>query len=273
MVDGAAVLMTMFHAFRAMGIWGDERGTNMLDTGAHFYDVYETSDGKYVSIGSIEPQFYAELLRAHRPGGRRVAAPPARPHPVAGAQGALRGAVQDQDPRRVVRADGRHRRVLRPGAVHDRGARRTPTTWPASTFVERDGIVQPAPAPRFGRTPGAIQRPPAHAGQHTDEVLADWGVRRRPGSPSCARPAPSRDLLALRVGEPGHEAAPLACGPWLPWSASTPIPTTSPSPRPAPWPRLRPPATAWCWCWPPGASWASRARRAGRRRGAVGSDA
>src|SRR3546814_18278578 len=55
--------MTMFHAFRAMGIWDDARGTNMLDSGAHFYDVYETADGKYVSIGSIEPQFYAELLR------------------------------------------------------------------------------------------------------------------------------------------------------------------------------------------------------------------
>jgi alpha-methylacyl-CoA racemase len=57
MVDGAAVLMTMFHAFKAMGIWEDERGTNLLDTGAHFYEVYETSDAKFVSIGSIEPQF------------------------------------------------------------------------------------------------------------------------------------------------------------------------------------------------------------------------
>ncbi|MCP4222027.1 MAG: CoA transferase, partial [Actinomycetia bacterium] len=61
MVDGAASLMTFFHGFRAMGIWDDERGTNLLDTGAHFYDVYETSDAKFVSIGSIEPQFYAEL--------------------------------------------------------------------------------------------------------------------------------------------------------------------------------------------------------------------
>ena len=62
MVDGAAVLMAFFHGFRAMGIWDDQRGTNMLDTGAHYYDVYETADGKYISIGSIEPQFYAELL-------------------------------------------------------------------------------------------------------------------------------------------------------------------------------------------------------------------
>ena len=62
MVDGAAVITTMFHAFRAMGIWQDERGTNMLDTGAHFYDVYECADGEYVSVGSIEPQFFAVLV-------------------------------------------------------------------------------------------------------------------------------------------------------------------------------------------------------------------
>src|SRR5690606_28038362 len=63
MVDGSAVLMTMFHAFRAMGIWEDERGSNLLDTGAWFYEVYETSDAKYISVGSLERQFYAELLR------------------------------------------------------------------------------------------------------------------------------------------------------------------------------------------------------------------
>ena len=82
MVDGAASLMTMTHSFRAMGIWNDERGTNMLDTGAHYYDVYETADGKYVSIGSIEPQFYAELLRLtglegeELPGSRTAATGP-----------------------------------------------------------------------------------------------------------------------------------------------------------------------------------------------------
>ncbi|MBV8386369.1 MAG: CoA transferase, partial [Acidimicrobiia bacterium] len=63
MVDGAAVLATFIHGLTSMGLWQEERGTNLLDTGAHFYDVYETADGKYVSIGSIEPQFYAELLR------------------------------------------------------------------------------------------------------------------------------------------------------------------------------------------------------------------
>ena len=62
MVDGAAALMSMMHGMRHSGFWSDERGTNLLDTGAHFYDVYECSDGNYVSIGSIEPQFYALLL-------------------------------------------------------------------------------------------------------------------------------------------------------------------------------------------------------------------
>ena len=62
MVDGSATLMGMFHSMTAMGIWSEERGTNLLDTGAHFYDTFETSDGKYISIGSIEPQFYAELI-------------------------------------------------------------------------------------------------------------------------------------------------------------------------------------------------------------------
>src|SRR5690606_34033707 len=63
MVDGAASLMTMAWSLKAMGMWSAERGTNLLDTGAHFYDIYETADGRYVSVGSIEPQFYAELLR------------------------------------------------------------------------------------------------------------------------------------------------------------------------------------------------------------------
>ena len=65
MVDGAATLMAMFHSMRAMGVWNDERGTNLLDTGSHFYDVYECSDGLYISIGSIEPQFYSELMASN----------------------------------------------------------------------------------------------------------------------------------------------------------------------------------------------------------------
>ena len=67
MVDGAALLATMFYGMRDMGQWDGGRGGNLLDGGAHFYDVYETADGKYVSIGSMEPKFYANLLRRARP--------------------------------------------------------------------------------------------------------------------------------------------------------------------------------------------------------------
>ena len=83
MVDGAATLMAMMHGMLALGVWADERGTNILDGGAHFYDTYETADGRYVSIGAIEPQFYAELLRltgltTTRPAPPRWTAPSGR---------------------------------------------------------------------------------------------------------------------------------------------------------------------------------------------------
>lgn len=97
MVDGSAVLTTMFHSFRAMGIWEDERGTNMLDTGAHYYDVYETADGHYVSIGSIEPQFLPGTSPPHRPGrGRSPAA--TRPGGVASLDRPPGRSIQGQDP-------------------------------------------------------------------------------------------------------------------------------------------------------------------------------
>ncbi|MGY6502230.1 MAG: CaiB/BaiF CoA transferase family protein [Acidimicrobiales bacterium] len=174
MVDGSAVLTTMFHAFTAMGIWNPERGTNLLDTGAHFYDVYETSDAKYVSIGSIEPQFYAELLR-------------------------LTGLVDDadfaaqMDRSRWEDLKGRLAEVFRTKTRDEwceimegtdvcfapvlsiTEAPQHPHNVERGTFVEVAGVTQPAPAPRFSRTDATIQRPPAHAGQHTDEVLADAG--------------------------------------------------------------------------------------------------
>lgn len=173
MVDGAAVLMTMFHAFTAMGIWNPERGTNLLDSGAHFYDTYETSDGKYVSIGSIEPQFYAELLRLSGLEGEEL------PRQMDRAQWpAMKERVAE-----IFRSKTRdewceimeHTDVCFAPVLSLAEAPKHPHNVERGTFVERDGIVQPAPAPRFSRTKGEIQRPPAHAGQHTDEVLAQFG--------------------------------------------------------------------------------------------------
>ena len=119
MIDGAASLMTAIFGLRAAGRWTDERGDNILDTGAHYYNVYETSDGKYIGIGSIESKFYAELLAADRPGGAGAAAPE-RQDRLAGLQGPAGGHLQDQDARRVGPDPGRQRRVLRARPEHGR---------------------------------------------------------------------------------------------------------------------------------------------------------
>jgi alpha-methylacyl-CoA racemase len=173
MVDGAAALMTMTHSFRAMGIWEDERGTNMLDTGAHFYDVYEAADGKYVSIGSIEPQFYAELLRLTGLEGEDLpwqhdrAQWPALKDRVAAV---FKTKTRDEWCELMEGTDVCFAPVLSiPEAIEH------PHNVHRGTFVEVAGIPQPGPAPRFSRTPPEITAPPPHAGQHTDDVLAAAG--------------------------------------------------------------------------------------------------
>jgi alpha-methylacyl-CoA racemase len=174
MVDGAAVLMTMIHAFRAMGIWEDNRGTNLLDTGAYYYEVYETKDGKYVSIGSLERQFYAVLLDK-----LGLTDDPTMPHPMDKAQWpAMKERfteifltkTRDEWCEIFEGTDACFAPVLTmsEAPAHPHNVER-------GTFVERNGVMQPAPAPRFSRTPAELQRPPAFPGQHTDEVLTDWG--------------------------------------------------------------------------------------------------
>ena len=173
MVDGAAVLMTMTHALRAMGIWDDERGTNMLDTGAHFYNVYETADGKYVSIGSIEPQFYAELLRFTGLEGEELpwqhdrAQWPALKERLAAI---FKSKTRDEWSELMEGTDVCFAPVLPiPEAIEH------PHNVARRTFVEVGGIRQPGPAPRFSRTGPEISSPPPHAGQHTDEILGAAG--------------------------------------------------------------------------------------------------
>jgi alpha-methylacyl-CoA racemase len=172
MVDGTAALMMMFHAFKAMGIFEETRGDNMLDSGAHFYDVYETADGEYVSIGSIEPQFYAELLRLTGLEGESL------PHQMDKSQwGPMKDRLRD-----VFKAKTRDEwcsimeatDVCFAPVLRMSEAVAHPHNVAREMFIERNGIVQPAPAPRFSATPGEVQRPPAHAGQHTSEILGDW---------------------------------------------------------------------------------------------------
>jgi alpha-methylacyl-CoA racemase len=173
MVDGAAVLMTMTHALRAMGIWSDERGTNMLDTGAHFYNVYETADGQYVSIGSIEPQFYAELLRLtgledeELPWQHDRQQWPALKERLAAI---FKTKTRDEWSELMEGTDVCFAPVLSiPEAIEH------PHNVDRRTFVEVAGIPQPGPAPRFSRTEPEIVSPPPHAGQDTDEILAAAG--------------------------------------------------------------------------------------------------
>jgi alpha-methylacyl-CoA racemase len=173
MVDGAATLMTMIWAFHHMGIWDvNARGGNMLDTGSHFYDTYETADGKYVSIGSIEPQFYAELLKHTGLEGQAIPAQHDRAQWDSNKERLaeiFRSKTRDEWCEIMEGTDVCFAPVLTmpEAAQHPHNVAR-------NTFVEVAGLVQPAPAPRFSSTSPEISRPQPHAGQHTDEVLGDW---------------------------------------------------------------------------------------------------
>ena len=178
MVDGAATLMSMMWAFQAMGIWSEERGTNMLDTGAHFYDTYECADGGYVSIGSIEPQFYAELVRLTGLDEDYAARGESVPHQMDKVRweelrtrlaAIFRTRTRDEWCEVMEGTDVCFAPVLTMSEALEH-----PHNVERGTFMEVAGIPQPAPAPRFSRTPGTVQRPPAHVGQHTDEVLSEW---------------------------------------------------------------------------------------------------
>ncbi len=174
MVDGAATLMAMFHSFRAMGIWNDERGTNMLDTGSHFYDVYECADGKYVSIGAIEPQFYAELLDktglADDPEFAKQMSRSSWPQQKERLTKLFLEKTRDQWCELMDASDICFAPVL---TLEE--APQHPHNLHRNVFTEVAGITQPSPAPRFSRTTSQVQGAPRHPGQDTDAVLADLG--------------------------------------------------------------------------------------------------
>jgi alpha-methylacyl-CoA racemase len=158
-----------------MGLWTDQRGVNMLDTGAHYYEVYECSDGKFLSVGAIEPQFYAELLEKTGLAGDPDFAKqndrsmwPALKERLAAV---IIAKTRDEWAAIFAGSDACVAPILSLGeaTTNEHMVQR-------KAFVENAGVVQPAPAPRFSRTTAEIQRPPSHPGQHTDEVLAEWGV-------------------------------------------------------------------------------------------------
>ncbi|MGI9604931.1 MAG: CaiB/BaiF CoA transferase family protein [Acidimicrobiales bacterium] len=173
MVDGSAVLATMMYAMRAMGVWDGGRGGNMLDTGAHFYEVYETSDQKFIALGGIEVQFYDEMLERLGIAPESIAEQHDRNRwPESKAVIAARVAERTRDEWEVVfdGSDACFAPVLEAGE-----APKHPHNAARSTFITVAGVEQPAPAPRFSRTPSSTPAPPAHAGQNTDEVLLAAG--------------------------------------------------------------------------------------------------
>ncbi|HEY4609596.1 MAG TPA: CaiB/BaiF CoA-transferase family protein, partial [Ilumatobacteraceae bacterium] len=175
MVDGTAVLMSMFWTMRSVGLFDEQhRGTNLLDTGAHFYDVYRCADGKYISVGSIEPKFYAELLRLTGleadPDFVKQMDRAAWPQLKQRLADVFASKTRDEWCSLMETTDVCFAPVLTmsEAAEHPHNVQR-------GTFVEIGGAMQPAPAPRFSRTAAEVARPPAHAGQHSVEILRDWG--------------------------------------------------------------------------------------------------
>ena len=176
MTDGAASLMAMFYGMAATGGWSGQRRNNLLDGGAQFYDTYECADGRFVSVGSIEPQFYALLLEKtgvtdpiFKAQMNRADWPAMKEKLAAVFKTKTRDAwceIMDATDVCFGPVLG-----LDEAPSHPHNAAR-------KTFIEVEGVVQPAPAPRFSATPGAVQRPPPAIGAHNGEVLADWGVAR-----------------------------------------------------------------------------------------------
>jgi len=173
MSDGAASLMSIFYGRMAAGVWRDQRGVNLLDGGAPWYDVYETADGKYIAIGAIEGRFYAELIE-------RLGLDPATlPGQHERARwGELRARLRDAFKQKTrdewCEALEGHDVCFAP-VLSFTEAPSHPHNRARGTFVERDGVVQPAPAPRFSRTPGRVERGAPRRGQGGATALAEWG--------------------------------------------------------------------------------------------------
>ena len=176
MVDGAASLMTFLWGMHNTGLHDlDHPGTSFLDTGAPFYDVYECADGLYVSIGSLEAPFYEELLR--RTGLDQDDPPHGEydrknwPRMRARLTEVFKTKTRDQWCTEMEGTD-----VCFAPVLTAREAVRHPHNVERGTFVEVEGFTQPAPAPRLSRTPASLGTPPAHPGQHSRDILRDWGI-------------------------------------------------------------------------------------------------
>jgi alpha-methylacyl-CoA racemase len=173
MTDGSALLMAAIYSLKAMGQWVDQRESNFLDGGAHFYDTYQCADGKWLAVGPIEPHFYQLLLQGCGvvdPDPRQQWRAKSWPAMKEQLRAAFRTKTRDEWCAQLEVSDACVTPVLSleeaPGHHHNQSRQ---------TFVEVDGLVQPAPAPRFSRTPAAIQSAPATSAQAGEDWLVNWG--------------------------------------------------------------------------------------------------
>lgn len=180
MVDGSALLTTALHGHIAQGIWGTARRSNLLDGGAPFYSVYETADGGHIAVGALEPHFYATLLETLQ---IPVEALPAQgdrdgwPQIRAALAARFMERTRDEWAELLAGVDACAAPVLSPIEAPSH-----PQNRARSVFFEGDGVVQPAPAPRFSLTPAAIPAGPCHPGRDTENVLKALGFSQEEAS-------------------------------------------------------------------------------------------
>jgi alpha-methylacyl-CoA racemase len=173
--DGSALLTTIFHAFKAAGVWQGPGHPHVLDSSAPFYGTFHCNDGKWISIGALEPQFYALLVDkcglADDPTFAKQWNGAAWPRMKQRIAALIATRTREEWCRLLEGTDVCFAPVLDPdeAAAHPHNRAR-------STFVDVDGVTQPAPAPRFSRTPAELRSPPPPPGQPDDAALADWGI-------------------------------------------------------------------------------------------------
>jgi alpha-methylacyl-CoA racemase len=188
-VDGTAHLTSMIHGMLAAGAWQDRRGANLLDGGSPFYGTYATADGGHMAVGAVEERFYAEFTRLLGLGDDA----PDRADPERGDD--LRAAV---GARFLTRTRAEWTRIFDGSdacvaPVLSLGeAPHHPHLAARGTFVDHEGIVQPAPAPRFSRTPATVRHGPSRPGADTAAVARDWDLPGLTDGGAAGRPAPAR---------------------------------------------------------------------------------
>ncbi|MEH6814604.1 MAG: CaiB/BaiF CoA-transferase family protein [Motiliproteus sp.] len=174
MIDGAATLMGFFASLHEMGEWSTGRGVNLLDGGAHFYDCFETLDGKYVSIGAIEPQFYALLVEKAKLDPLIFAGqndPAKWPELKSRLEAVFQSKTQAQWCEILEGSD-----VCFAPVLDFIEARKHPHNLARNGYIDVDGMIQPAPAPRFSRTVSEVRHGARAKGEDTEAVLSDWDV-------------------------------------------------------------------------------------------------